>query len=269
MINIKSILSILILTLIFGACVSHQELITFEKAAFDEDSLQAIDNKIAVTIQPQDLLNISVSSFEEEVVRAFNTQGGQIGNVSMNQTRTQGGGSANAFEYFSGYLVDDEGFIDFPVLGKVNLSGLTRREAKELLQQKIEPFAKDVTVNVRFLNFKITVLGDVETPGPQLITNERYTILEAIGAAGDFTNYANRARVLVIREKEEQRSYAWLDLQDKKIFQSPFFYLQQNDVIYVEPTKNKTAAVADPLLRYITIGSGILSLIAVIITLAK
>lgn len=267
MLKLLGYIVILFVVLLGTSCVNHKQLSTFYGVDFPVDSLENIVNRLPVTIQPQDLLNVSLTSFDDELVKAFNPQNNQ--NFNMNSFRSQSNESSNSFEYFSGYLVDDEGFVDFPVIGKVKLSGLTRREAKELLLEKISVYSKDANINVRFLNFKITVLGEVSTPGPQRISNERYTVLEALGAAGDFTNYAQRDQVLVVREKEGKRGFTLLNLQDKNVFKSPYFYLQQNDVVFVYPTQNKTATVADPFQRYISIGSGLLSIIAVIITLTR
>ncbi|MEC8738990.1 MAG: polysaccharide biosynthesis/export family protein [Bacteroidota bacterium] len=251
--------------LFLSSCVSKRELTTFYDAEFKKNEVHEISERTEVTIQAQDLVNITISSFDEEVIKAFN-QGTLNNQMNMNMQNQQNGVS-NMFEYFSGYLVDDQGFIDFPLIGKIFLKNLTRREAKDTLQKLIAPIAKDVTVNLRFLNFKITILGEVQQPGIQRISNERISILEALGAAGDFTPYANRQNVLLIREKEGKRTFTKIDLQAKDIFTSPFFYLQQNDVIYVEPSKAKAATIKTPIERFTGIFSGLASLAALIISL--
>jgi polysaccharide export outer membrane protein len=163
--------------------------------------------------------------------------------------------------------VDNEGNIDFPTLGKLKIAGLTTREIKETVAEKIQPYLKDPVINVRILNFKVTISGEVNRPGTIPVANQRITILEAIGLAGDFTNYANRANVLVAREEGGVRKHARLNLQSPEVFQSPYFYLQQNDYVYVEPIKARVATVADPFSRALSFGSAALSLVTIIVTL--
>jgi polysaccharide export outer membrane protein len=122
---------------------------------------------------------------------------------------------------------------------------------------------------MRFLNLKITILGEVNNPGTIRLSNKRVTLLEAIGMAGDLSIYANRNNVLVIREENGKRTTARLDLQTAEIFTSPYFYLQQNDVVYIEPTKARIATVADPVQRFISYGSGVLSIVTLIIALTR
>ena len=258
----KLLVSIIILVG-FGGCFSRKELTTFYEADFAENEVTEINERTEVTIQSQDLVNISISSFDKEVIEAFN----QSGNVQRNMMGQNQNGVSNMFEYFSGYLVDDQGFIDFPLVGKIYIKNLTRRQAKDTIQKLISPIAKDVTVNLRFLNFKITILGEVQVPGIQRISNERISILEALGAAGDFTPYANRKNVLLIREKAGKRTFTKINLLSKDIFTSPFFYLQQNDVIYVEPSRIKAASVRTPVERFTGIFSGLASLAALLISL--
>lgn len=259
----NTLLILIIISLSFGSCVSRKELTTFYEADFGKNEVTEINERTEVTIQSQDLVNISISSFDKEVIEAFN-QGSIQNNMNM---QNQQSGVSNMFEYFSGYLVDDQGFIDFPLIGKIYLKNLTRRQAKDTIQKLIGPIAKDVTVNLRFLNFKITILGEVQQPGIQRISNERISILEALGAAGDFTPYANRQNVLLIREKEGKRTFTKINFQSKDIFTSPFFYLQQNDVIYVEPSQVKAASVKTPIERFTGIFSGLASLTALLISL--
>jgi polysaccharide export outer membrane protein len=133
----------------------------------------------------------------------------------------------------------------------------------------LQTYLQDPVVNMRFLNFKVTVLGEVNRPGTLRLTNKRVTILEAIGMANDLTPYANRTNVLVIRENEGRREYARLNLQDDNIFTSKYFYLMQNDVIYVEPLPARTATTADLFQRIISYTSGALSLVTLILTLTR
>lgn len=261
------------LLLVFGlsSCVSHQELINFKDAPLDTTSPEEILNALELKIQPEDLLRITVHSYDPIAAAPFNIEGqgqGQ-GGMNMNQMQMQGQGGANSLELFMGYFVDQEGFIDFPTLGRVEVAGLTLDQAKFKLYELIRPFLKDAVINIRFLNFKVTVLGEVNAPGTIRLTNKRVTLLEVLGMAGDLSPYANRTNVLVMREREGSRQYARLNLQGADIFTSPYFYLQQNDVIYVEPIQARVATVADPAQRIISYASAGLSIVTLIIALSR
>ncbi|MCB9294252.1 MAG: polysaccharide biosynthesis/export family protein [Lewinellaceae bacterium] len=253
--------------LLLSSCVSHQELINFNAAQLPYDSPEDILNAMELKIQPEDLLRITVHSFDPLAAAPFNLEAEGQNNMMMGNQMGQGG--ANSLELFMGYFVDQEGFIDFPVLGRIEVAGLTLEQAKFKIYELLRPYLKDAVVNMRFLNFKVTVLGEVNAPGTVRLTNKRVTLLEAIGMAGDLSDYANRTNVLVIREREGSRQYARLDLQSAEIFTSPYFYLQQNDVVYVEPIRARVATVADPAQRIISYASAGLSVITLIIALRR
>lgn len=234
----------------------------------ENNSPETILNALELKIQPEDLLRITVHSFDPLAAAPFNIENQEQGGMNMNQM-TQGQGGANNLELFMGYFVDKDGYIDFPVLGRIEVAGLTLEQAKFNLYNLIEPYLKDGVINMRFLNFKVTVLGEVNAPGTIRLTNKRVTLLEAIGMAGDLSDYANRTNVLIMREKEGSREYARLNLQSAEIFSSPYFYLQQNDVVYVEPIKARVATVADPAQRIISYASAGLSIITLIIALRR
>jgi polysaccharide export outer membrane protein len=179
------------------------------------------------------------------------------------------GQTSNQLELFLGYFVDREGYLDFPVLGRIQVGGLTLAEAKQKILTLLLPQLTDAVINMRFLNFKITLTGEVNRPGIIRLSNQRVTILEALGHGGDFTAYANRTNVLLIREKDGQRTYTRIDLTKGDLFTSPYFYVQQNDVLYVEPIQAKVATVADPFSRAISYSSGLLAIITLIITLTR
>lgn len=258
--------TLLVLVLTASSCVRHRELVNFNQAELE--AVQQIANQQELHIQPEDLLRITVHSFDLEAAQPFNLEDlRQPQNLMMQQMA--GVGSANQMEYFMGYFVDQSGMIDFPVLGPLKVGGLTLDEAKALIYEGVRPYLKDATVNARLLNFKVTVLGEVALPGTKRLSNKRVTLLEALGMAGDLTPYANRERVLVMREVGDRRETAYLNLRTAEIFTSPYFYLQQNDVIYVEPTKSKIAVVQDPVVRWLGFGSAALSLVALVATLVK
>lgn len=193
-----------------------------------------INNYSEPKIQPDDLLNISISSLSPEANALFNKT--VFATTSTKTSATAPGGGSN-----EGYLVDRDGFIEFPVLGKLKLSGLTKREAQEMINTKLQEYLKEPTVNIRYMNFRVTVLGEVKNPSTFVIQSEKINVLEALGMAGDMTPYGRRERVLLIRERGGVRSIDRIDLSKKGILNSPEFYLQQNDVIYVEPNSAKVA----------------------------
>lgn len=230
---------------------------------------EAIDNTIELKVQPNDLLRITVQSFNEEASKPFNIENNMQQNGNLMQQSGGGPGSSNGFEMFSGYLVDNEGCINFPVLGRLPVNGLSLAQIQNIVTDGVKPYLKDAVVNVRLLNFKITILGEVGRPGILRLSNQRITLLEAIANAGDFNPYANRSNVLLIREENGQRTYQRLDFQSGELFKSPYFYLKQNDVIYIEPIKAKVATVADPFQRGISYGSAFLSFITLIIAVFR
>jgi polysaccharide export outer membrane protein len=138
-----------------------------------------------------------------------------------------------------GYLIDSEGRIDFPVIGKIKLAGLTRAAAIDTIKKQLNPFLTKHTVLLRILNYKITVLGEVRNPGTFTIPNERITLPEALGIAGDLLITGVRKNVIVIREVEGKKTETIFDLTSKEIFSSPVYYLSQNDVVYVQPNRAK------------------------------
>jgi polysaccharide export outer membrane protein len=161
-----------------------------------------------------------------------------------------------------GYLIDAEGNVQLPGLGTVQLAGLNRMEATAMLQDKISAFVDNPVVNIQILNFKVTILGEVMQPGTYRIPNERMTILEAIGLAGDLKMTGVRTNVLVIRDNDGSKHEYRVDLTDTAVFNSPAYYLQQNDVVYVEP--NAAARTNASIWR--ATGSVFISLASLIVT---
>jgi polysaccharide export outer membrane protein len=254
-----------------AACVTHKQLVIFPSESTVFNSPEQLLNAVELRIQPDDLLHITVQSFDTEAAAPFNPgqQNGVGGGQFALQQGQLGGGGFNGSELFSGFFVDREGFINFPVLGRLKVEGLTLSETEQLISDKVKQYLKDGVVNVRFLNFKITFLGEVLRPGTLRLSNQRINLLEALGMAGDFTPYANRTNVLLIREQNGQRFYQRLNFQDPLLMQSPYFYLQQNDVIYVEPAQAKVATVSDPFQRFFSYGSAILSVVTLVIALFR
>lgn len=253
-------------SILLAGCVRHDELISFNTEENPMPVKEEILNQMDLRIQPEDLLKIDIYSINIEAAAPFNKQDMlNQGNMNM-QMFAQ---NTRLLELFVGYFVDEVGFVDLPVIGSIEVSGMTLSQARAKIEDLIKPYLKDAVVNMRFLNFKVTVSGEVNVPGMISLTNKRTTLLEVIGLAGDLTPYANRTNILVVREEGGQRTFNRINLMDYDVFQSPYFYVQQNDFIYVEPIQARVATVADPAQRFISYSSGVLSVITLIIALTR
>ena len=217
-------------TTLLMACSAPKEILYLQDISLIKE--ESIDKNYEVIIHKDDLLAIIVNSKDPELALPFNMPliSYQIGSQNVGQQR------------LVGYLVNQDGNIDFPILGEIHVEGLTRMQVTELIKKRLisEELIKDPIVTVQFLNFKVSVIGEVGRPGTFDISGDRITLLEALSMAGDLTIYGRRDRVAVIREKDGKRSILYHDLRSSDIFQSPCYYLQQNDIVYVEPNKAKT-----------------------------
>jgi len=244
---------LLICLISFSSCVSKKNINYFQN-----DKEQAVKNVkgFALTFKSDDLLAINVSSQNLEAVKPFN-----LPTVAYNTISN----SVNGMAKQQSYLIDANGSIQFPVLGSLKLKGLSRSEAIRLITSRLEPFVSDATVNIQILNFKINVMGDVQKPGMFQIQNERITILDALSLAGD-TNISGERIVEVKRETEMGIVTGFIDLKSNKLFASPYFYLQQNDVVYVNPNSSKiqSASYNQNTGLFISIGSILISLISIL-----
>lgn len=235
------------------ACNTHQKLIYFQTGQLD--SLAGIQNHYNPVFQPDDFLSIVVTAQEPESVIPFNL-------ITTVTTSAAASGYTTGNPASNGYLIDRDGNIQFPIVGKLHLGGLNRQEAVTLVQDKLKDYVIQPGVQIQILNYKVTVLGDVRSPNSFKIPNERITLLEAIGLAGDLNITGNRKNVLVIREENGHKKEYRVDLTAKDFFASPVYYLRQNDVVYVEP--NTTARSASTLWR--TTGGIFISLTSLVIT---
>lgn len=217
-----------------SSCVNTKEVTYFNKS--QQTEFHSSMENMEPVLRKNDILSISVSSLNSEATQMFNT-----GNSSAN-TSANGGGAVPV----SGYLIDQEGYIKFPALGKIKAAGKTKAAlseeiAGELVSRKLllEPI-----IDIRYLNYKISVLGEVENPSVFTVPSENITLLEALGLAGDLTIYAKRDNVLLIREENGVKKLTRIDLTTADLFTSPYYYLKSNDVIYVEPSKSKVASTS-------------------------
>lgn len=206
-------------------------------------------------IQTDDILTISVQSLGQD---AFTPP---LATAPAGGAAAASGGSA-----VSGFLVNKAGNVEVPMLGVVKLAGLTTTEAIEVIRRKATEYYKNPTVQVRFANYKITVLGEVVKPATYTVPSEKVTVLDAISMAGDLTVYGKRNNIMLMRDNGDKKDIVRLDLNSTALINSPYFYLKQNDVLYVEPTKAKSAANNAPRTRLITIGIAVATLVVTILT---
>lgn len=223
----RLILSSLVV-LIFSACNTSKKVTYLQDAVLDTP--EKITSVQTITIEPKDMLSIVVSSADPEVSKIFNLP---LAAIQAGTSRPQ------AQAYLSGYVVDNDGYIDFPVLGKIKASGLNRWQLQTQISQMLtdKQLLKDGIVTVDFMNFKVSIIGEVKSPGSYTIKGDKVSVLEAIAMAGDLTIFGERDKVSVIREENGQRNSYQLDLRSADIFNSPAYYLKQNDVIYVQPNE--------------------------------
>lgn len=221
------------LPLVLTGCSSYEKSLYLQNDAVINQSTQG--QLYDFRIMPKDMLTIVVSTTDPAASAPFYRKIGQDKNNGG--TNTTGMQNANLL----GYLVDNNGEIDFPVLGKIQVVGLSTRECEALLRDKLKPYLKETPlVTVSSSNYKFSVLGEVNSPGTYTVQDEKVTIFEAIAQAGDMTLFSVRDDVQLLREDSQgHRQVIHLNLNDADITQSPYFYLQQNDVIYVKPTKAK------------------------------
>lgn len=257
----KASLFILALIFVMGSCTSYKELtknaIYFQNTT--DSMLKSTSVDYTSRIQKGDILYIGVNTANEESSKLFNQQNFYAGSTNA----ASGGATAsNAV----GYLVDDKGEIAFPYVGKMQVAGLSKTEFSDSLTLKIRQYVTDAIVSVRVLNYKITVLGEVTKPGSYSIPSERVSVLDAIGLAGDLTAFGRRDNIKVIREVNGERTIGELNIAKGNFFSSPYYYLQQNDVVYVEMTDRKMKNVDQTNFRNISIALGAISAIALIVT---
>lgn len=224
--KILSFISVLILVIV-SSCASRSDIVYFQNV--DENNNSVSLNSYSPTIRPDDILTITVSALDQDAARPFNLPTVAFGTngIQLGQQRQET------------YLVDTNGNIDFPVLGTLKLGGLNRVQATNLIKDLLNEYIKNPIVNLRTINFKVTVLGEVRNPGVYTIQNDRITVLEALGLAGDLTIQASRENVLIVREENNKKSNYRINLTNEDVFNSPVYYLAQNDVIYVEPNSSR------------------------------
>jgi polysaccharide export outer membrane protein len=218
----------------FSSCYNTKNAVYFNN--LQDGIVKTEMQQLEPIIQKKDVLSINVSSANVEATRVFN-----VPNATEQRTSSRGD---NGLILPMGYLVGQDGFIEFPVLGKIKAAGLTKKELKEYITKSLLEGKQlvDPIVDVRYMNYRVTVLGEVGRPSVISVPSERITLLEALGLAGDLTIFAQRNNVLVIRETEGAKVVKRINLNTSELFNSPYYFLNANDVVYVEPNAARVSA---------------------------
>lgn len=231
----KKLLFFLLIISLVTSCKPKQNMIYMSNNNFQQDVSQA--RYEGLRIQEGDMLEIIVTALDDLAVKPFNR-------TTMQKTGEEGSAAGSARLGDNQYQVTSDGYIPFPVLGNVYCKGMTKQQLKTELDSRLKQYLTDPVVTVRHLNFNISILGDVGSPGQKTSSTERLNIFQALALAGDMRDSANRTNVKLIRYSEESgKDITYnLDLSEASIVNSPYYYLQQNDILYVEPDKNKQIA---------------------------
>lgn len=252
------------------SCGSHKDLAYFQEVV-ESGALESVSGQLN-TIQAGDLLTITVSSSNPELAVPYNLMSAKT-QVASNMSNSSSRVASNLTA--EGYTVEADGNIQFPVLGAIHVAGLTRTEVAAKIKAMLEGVMPNPVVTVTLVNFYVTVIGEVARPGTYNFPGDRLTLLEALGFAGDLSVYGNREKVMIIREENGGRHVEILNLKSKDIFASPYFYLKQNDVVYVEAVgaKAKTVSTFSTYFPIITslasLGTAITSMIYYIAVASK
>jgi len=246
----------------FYSCISPKSIVYFQGDTL-QYSVDTIRQSYTPTVQPNDLLSIVVGSLSPESDVIFNVP-------SQYTTSAMSYGAAGGSRQQSlGYLVDSEGNIEMPLVGKTYIQNLKTQVAADTIRQRLLKFLREPTVTIRSLNFKVSVLGEVNRPAVYVVPDEKITLPEMLSLAGDLTIYGRRDNIIVIREENGLRQYARVDLTSRDIFDSPYYYLHKNDLVYVEPVKARMA-FADRTTQFLPLTIIIVSALGfIIVTLIR
>lgn len=270
----KKILEVLVLAASVAFLVSCNPQ-TYRKINYLQDVRQDTTMTMKVNkgiiIQPQDQLSILVTSSSPSMASIFNKT--VVGQTTSSEMNTTNSGS----NHIVGYTVDNDGYISFPQLGMIHAAGMNRWELQSLIEGQLinDGLLKDANVTVEFLNFKISVLGEVTSPGTYNVTGDKITIFQALALAHDLTIYGQRSNLMVIREQNGERKIYTLDPRSSEIFQSPAYYLQQNDVVYATPNQVRAgqSTINENYFKsgsfWVSMGSMAITVVNLVITLLR
>ncbi|WP_158993226.1 polysaccharide biosynthesis/export family protein [Mucilaginibacter sp. L196] len=257
--TLKKISLFTLIAFFFSACGSEKNLKYFASPPGRQDTV-TIAKAYIPRIQPGDILSIYVNSLSPEASSFFNPYTG-TSSMAGGSSPSSSAGAGQMTQ--PGYLVDPSGEIELPLIGNVKVSEYTTTQVRDTLKKLLSVYLKEPTVLVRFLNFKISILGEVARPDVYNIPNEMITLPEAISMAGDLTLYARRDSIEIIRDVNGKKVFANVDFSKRDVFSSPYYYLHSNDIVYVKPAKTKTQQT-DRTIQYVSIAATLISLILVI-----
>lgn len=262
----RNVFACLIAIFLLASCQSYKKVPYLQDVAVVEQTVQQ-ENLYDAKIMPKDLLTIVVSCTSPELAIPFNLT------VASPASVVAGSSQLTTQPVLQPYLVDNEGKINFPVLGELKVGGLTKREAEQLIVDKLKPYIKEIPiVTVRMVNYKISVLGEVARPGTFTISNEKVNLLEALAMAGDMTVWGVRDNVKLIREGANgKQEIVTLDLNKAETILSPYYWLQQNDIVYVTPNKAKArnSDIGNSTSLWFSATSILVSLASLLVTIFK
>lgn len=262
-VRFEQLLIIILAIFCCSSCANQQPYIYFQKGQNGRDTITAA-KAFVPTIHAGDILSIYVSSLSPEASSFFNPYAAGAGASKEGGSGSLGsGGSDSQSSSSQGYLVDVNGNIQLPLIGATHVEGLTTVEAMKEITDKLKYYLKEPSVNVRFLNYKISITGQVAKPAVYVIPNERITLPEALAMAGDLTVAANRSDILVVRDENGKKVFGHVDLNTREVYTSPYYYLHNNDLVYVKPSKI-IAQQTDRTFQYVTTGVSVLSLLFII-----
>ena len=254
-----------VLCMTLGSCGSSKQIAYFQNA--DSLSYAASKGFFDAKIMPKDLLTITVSTTDPKAATPFN--------LSVTNTLNATGYLSTGAGSLQTYLVDNDGFINFPVVGQLKVGGMTKRQCENYIRDKILPYmskTENPIVTVKMASFKVTVAGEVKAPGVFNVDQEKISVIEALARAGDLTIYGKRGNVLLIREDATgEKSVHRLNLNDANLINSPYYYLQQNDYLYVEPNsvQAKNSAIGSSTTIWISVVSILTSVASLVVNVLK
>ena len=247
-----------------SSCSTNKKISYFRDIP-DSVFLQARDIQTASfaepLIQTNDILQVAILSLDPQLNNMLTAASSVAFSVQPTSSNLPGGASP-----ISGFLVDSKGIIELPVIGRIKVSEMSTAAARDLIHDRVAEYYKNPVVNVRFANFNVTILGEVAKPATYVVPSEKISVLDAIGMAGDLTIFGRRENVLLIRDSAGQKKYVRFDLNSSNIFNSPYFYLRQGDVIYVEPGKSKIVSSDARKTRNIALLASGLSVLIVLLS---
>ena len=244
---LSSLLLLSFLLIFSTGCLRYKDIVNFQ----DGDKLplnqsDSILNNTHLKLKSDDIVQVIITSYNKDEAAKFNLFSGQNGLI-------QSGANLSVNDPL-GYRIDSKGQIELPVVGQIHVEGMTMEEMRDEVYKRVKEtgYLKDLNVIVRFLSFRVTVLGEVNNPGTYVLSSQKVTILEALGMAKDVNLFSKRNQILVIRETGGKRSYGRINLKSKEFMNSPWYYLQPNDIVYIQPHSAKILAAPDPASRYIS-----------------